>query len=82
MAIFTKSIYRSNSISIKIPTHCFQKLKEKNQLYMEIKCHMGYAPPGDLSCVQTPNPDTVAVSKKHLLTGSWYGSSLENSVIN
>jgi hypothetical protein len=39
----------------------------------------GDCPPGDPSCLQTPpptpHPDTVAVAKRHLLTGTWYRCS-------
>jgi hypothetical protein len=40
------------------------------------KSHPETAPPRDLSHLQTPNPDTMADAKKHLLTGAWYSCPL------
>jgi hypothetical protein len=36
------------------------------------KGHPETALPRDPSHLQTPNPDTIADAKKHLLTGAWY----------
>jgi hypothetical protein len=43
------------------------------------KGHQGTVSPGDLSCVQTPNPDTVVISQRCLMTGTWCGYSLEGT---
>jgi hypothetical protein len=36
------------------------------------KDHPETVSPRDLSRLQTPNPDTIADGKKHLLKGAWY----------
>jgi hypothetical protein len=35
--------------------------------------------PRDSPYLQTPNPDTIVVVKKYLLTGAWYGCLLRVS---
>ena len=40
------------------------------------KDHPDTAPPGDLSHIQPPNPDTIVEANKSLLTGDWYSCLL------
>jgi hypothetical protein len=43
------------------------------------KRHLETVTPKEPSHMHTPNPDTIADTKKHLLTGAWYGYYLRGS---
>jgi hypothetical protein len=53
------------------------KCKNKKTWSRDIrKGHSVTTPLCDPSHMQTPNPDTIADAKKHLLTGAWYSCPL------
>ena len=53
--------------------------KNKWSKKTEEKAIWGTTPPGNPSCLQPPNPNKIADTMKHLLTGVWYGCSLRGS---
>jgi hypothetical protein len=55
------------------------KCRDKEWIRDSSKGHPETAPPGDLSPMQTPNPDTIADAKKCLLRGAWYSCLLRGS---
>ena len=58
---------------------CQKKCRNKEWSRGWRKGHPETAPPRDPSHLQTPNLDTIADAKKHLVTGAWYSCPLRGS---